>query len=371
MTEIKQFFTGAAAELIPRDRWGRPQIKQPDGKLKAYQRVTTFVGPLEDTSNLTKWKMRQVLRGVMSRPALQMAVSSAADDDRQLNKIAEDCLDASGSSDKATLGTALHKFTENHDNGLDISAMPAAFKPDLAAYVQATANMKMVAIEQFVVIDELAVAGTTDRIVEINGRYYIADVKTGSIDYGAGKMCMQLATYSHGKGYNPETGERIDLPPVSQTAGIIIHLPSGTGTCELFWCDLVAGWDAAKNLAVGVQAWRKRKPAELLAPFAKAVPETPAPSPAELAVILDDANQAKQAAGAAVAAARPVHNFPGNQNGMNKLAGEVDAALTQAIVGAIDVATLNTLWDLNKTVWEPHHSKAAGARKKELEGGTK
>lgn len=393
MTDIKKFFTGAAADLIPRDRWGRPQIKQADGKLQAYQRVTTFVGPLEDTSNLTKWKMRMALKGVMSRPSLQMEVASNLDDDRRLNAVAEKCLDAAGSSDKADLGSALHKFTENHDNGLDISAMPDAFKPDLAAYVHATRIFKMAAIEQFVVIDELAVAGTTDRIVELNGKFYIADVKTGSIEYGMGKICMQLAAYAHGKGYNPETGERIDLPPVSQTAGIIIHLPAGTGTCELIWCDLTAGWMACTQLAVGVQAWRKRKdlfkpfyaPAEVPGQTALEVPAAVtaeatqyaaeahgAPQAAPLQQVIDQSHAAAAAASAAVVAARPVaetlppQNMPGSQAGFDNLAGEVSAALLQAIRGAIDENTLKVLWNLNQAVWSDEHTAAAKVRHGEL-----
>ncbi|WP_269939055.1 hypothetical protein [Arthrobacter sp. HY1533] len=389
MTDIKQFFTGAAADLIPRDRWGRPQIKQPDGKLKAYQRVTTFVGPLEDTSNLTKWKMRMALKGVMSRPSLQMEVASSLDDDRKLNAIAEKCLDAAGSSDKADLGSALHKFTENHDNGLDISAMPDAFKPDLAAYVQATSIFEMAAIEQFVVIDELAVAGTMDRIVKYNGRYYIADVKTGSIEYGMGKICMQLAAYAHGKGYDADTGQRIDLPPVSQTAGIIIHLPAGTGTCELIWCDLTAGWYACTQLAVGVQAWRKRKdlfkpfyaPAEVPGQTAMELP-TAAPQAAPqapqqanpLQQVIAQTHEAAAAASAAVAA-RPVaeslppRNMPGSQAGFDNLAGEVSAALLQAIRGAIDENTLKVLWNHNQPVWSEEHTAAAKVRHGELMGG--
>jgi hypothetical protein len=399
MTDIKQFFTGAAADLVPRDRWQRPQIKQADGKLKAYQRVTTFVGPLEDTSNLTKWKMRMALKGVMSRQSLQMAVASSLDDDRKLNAVAEQCLDAAGSSDKAELGTALHRFTENYDHGLDISAMPAAFKPDLAAYAQATSVFEMVAIEQFVVIDELAVAGTMDRIVKYNGNYYIADVKTGSIEYGMGKICMQLAAYAHGKGYNPETGERVELPPVSQTAGIIIHLPAGTGTCELVWCDLAAGWGACTDLAVGVQAWRKRK--DLFKPFYPPAPaqvegqqalELPAAAPApalaqqqptpvhtlepqrSFAEIKAQVDAAKAAAGAAVEA-RPVaemlppQNMPGNQAGYTHLAGEVNAAILQAIKGAIDHNTLRTIYELNQTVWTPELSAAGKVRWQELKDG--
>lgn len=357
--DVKQFFTGEAAEQIPRDRWGRPQIKQLDGsKPIAYQRVTTFVGPLEDTSNLTLWKQRQTVLGLMQRPALQMAVAAAQGDKKKLNALMDECMEAAGSSDAATLGTALHKFTEDYDRGLDISIMPPTFQPDLQAYVNVTAQFEMLAVEQFVVVDELKVAGTTDRLLRFrggDGQIYIGDVKTGSIEWGAGKMAMQLAVYAHGKGYNPETGERYDLGPVNQTSGVIIHLPAGTGTCSLHWVNIAAGWEAATQLATGVQAWRKRR--DLMKPF---IDPAPAANPAQ--PVLE---------APAVVPVAPVvveQNPPGTQAAYTALAGEIDAALLANIAGAIDANTLKTLWELNKAVWEPHHTAAAKARTAELVG---
>ena len=85
----------------------------------------------------------------------------------------------------------------------------------------------------------------------------IFDLKTGSIDYGIGKIAMQLAVYAHSAIYNVDTHERT-AHNADKTIGIIAHLPAGSGTCELIEVDLVAGWDAVQ-LAKEVREWRTRK----------------------------------------------------------------------------------------------------------------
>src|SRR5690606_24646148 len=44
---------------------GQYKVKRPsDGKMVGYTRTTTYIAVLEDTSALTKWKMRILLEGV-------------------------------------------------------------------------------------------------------------------------------------------------------------------------------------------------------------------------------------------------------------------------------------------------------------------
>ena len=122
--------------------------------------------------------------------------------------------------------------------------------------------MRMLHVEQFTVLDELKIGGTPDRVVEYDGQRYIADVKTGSIEYGAGAIAMQLAVYAHSRLYNLRTGERTPLD-VHQDRAVVIHLPAGTGTCTLHWVDITAGWEAVQH-ATWVRAWRARR--NLIAP---------------------------------------------------------------------------------------------------------
>ena len=74
---------------------------------------------------------------------------------------------------------------------------------------------------------------------------HILDLKTGRLDYGAGKIAQQLAVYANSKDYDPETGERSDQD-VCTHYGIVVHLPQGTGEATVHVVDLVAGWEAVK-----------------------------------------------------------------------------------------------------------------------------
>lgn len=251
--------TTTTLQTIPRDRFNRPMVLPPNGgKPVSYTRCTTYVGCLEDTYNLGQWMQRMVAIGLASRPDLLLAVSAHSDDKAKLNKIVDDAREAAAANAAATTGTALHALTERIDRGQDVGVIPEQYKPDLAAYEKATASLTALMIEQFCVDDDLRIGGTPDRVVEFEGANYIADVKTGSIEYGALKIAMQLAVYAHCRAYDHHTGQRTDLPNVSTERAIVIHLPAGTGTAELVWVDIKTGWEAVQ-VATQVRDWRKRK----------------------------------------------------------------------------------------------------------------
>lgn len=244
---------------IPRDRWGRPLVVPPEGgKPVPYTRVTTFIDVLDDKRALTNWMKRTVAVGLSERPDLLLAVSAHRDDKEELNRITEEALEAAKGRAAATTGTALHALAEQVDRGLKLPALPESARRDVDAYRAATAGMKMLLVEEFVVNDELRVGGTPDRIVSFDGRYFIADIKTGDIKYGAGKIAMQLALYSRSVLYDHRTKKRAPTPDVDQERGIIIHLPAGQGECTLHWVDLRKGWEGV-GLAAKVRDWRKEK----------------------------------------------------------------------------------------------------------------
>lgn len=254
-------FDTPAGKLIDRDRWGRPLIKPVGGgKPVAYTRCTRFVDVLEDKFNLHQWDKRMVVIGMSERPDLVLSASATDRDDKQaLNSIADRAKEVAKASAAATTGTALHSFTERVDRGQPVGIIPDAYKADVDAYRAATAELYPLCIETFTVHDGLKIGGTPDRVVRFRGRAYIADVKTGSVEYGAGKIAMQLAVYAHSLRYSPETGERAPYPePVDTEQAIVIHLPAGTGECRLYWADIGAGWDAVQ-LARDVRGWRARK----------------------------------------------------------------------------------------------------------------
>lgn len=256
----------ASREDIPRDRFNRPLVVPPDGgKAVAYTRATTLAGTLEDTYNLSRWQQRQVALGLVTREDLILAVRAVkgntekADKDK-LNKVCEQAMEAAGSSSKATTGTALHALTELVDAGEPLPDVGESALRDLEAYRVATAGLNVVGMEQFVVADEIKTAGTFDRLVEVDGHHFIADLKTGSIDFGIQKIATQLAIYSRGQLYeHPAT--RSNLPDVNQKWGLVIHLPAGQGVCDFRWVDLERGWSGAL-LAIAAREWRKAKVAK-------------------------------------------------------------------------------------------------------------
>lgn len=248
-------FLGATE--VPRDRYGRPLIKTPDGKSTAYTRCTTFVGVLEDTYNLAKWQQRMVALGLASRDDLLMAVSAHHDDKQELDRICEAAKEAAAASSGATIGTALHRICERLDRGEKID-VPTAAKADVAAYQRATKGIRWTHIERITVHDGLKVAGTPDRIgIDTDGVARVFDLKTGSVEYGMGKISMQLAMYAHSQAYDPDLNTRSPLE-VDLDKAVVIHLPAGSGTCELLDVDIAAGWEAIDH-AEWVRGWRKRK----------------------------------------------------------------------------------------------------------------
>jgi hypothetical protein len=252
---------------IVRDRLGRPLVIPPGqehtGATVPYSRVTTFVGAIEDRYNLEKWQQRMVIIGLTDSPELLLSAAAHRDDKNMLNTIAEDAQMVAKARAPATIGTAVHKFIADIDRGLDVGLVPGDYERDLNAYQRATVMLKHLHVEQFMVNDDLLLGGTPDRIVELWGKRFIADAKTGDISR-PGKIAMQLACYAHSKLYDVTTHTRTPID-VDQNNAIIIHLPAGTGECTLYWVNIAAGWDAVQ-LAHKVRQWRAGQN-QLVAPF--------------------------------------------------------------------------------------------------------
>lgn len=255
---------------IARDRWGRPMVAGPNGgRPVAYTRCTTFIDCLDDRFALEQWKQRMVALGLAGRTDLLLAVQAHRDDKKQLNKICDDAREAAAATAAATTGTALHALTEIVDAGGELPALPPGASASLERYKEATEPLKVVAMEQFTVLDTLKVGGTFDRLVSYEGETFVADIKTGSIEFGALKIAMQMAIYSRAWLYDPATKERT-AHGASPARGILIHLPAtddpAEAKCELHWVDLEAGWEAVK-VAKQVRDQRALKFPQIVKPF--------------------------------------------------------------------------------------------------------
>ncbi|RPF45758.1 hypothetical protein EDD96_2322 [Streptomyces sp. Ag109_G2-6] len=288
---------------VPRDGWDRPLvIPKQGGKPRALTRTTTFIDCIEDKSALSDWHKRMTLVGTARRPDLLDVVRQLDPEDqadkRRLTALAEQAIDIAGANTKREKGTHLHTLSEYVDRGEPLPAGTAVRDQlDMAAYMGATVEFTVKAVEKFVVVPELGTGGTFDRLLEYAGPgpdgehvegHFIGDLKTGSVQYGALKMASQLAVYSRGEFYDytrfpvdpadrkafaawkkrevpaEEAAQAYTPLPghVSQKWGIIINLPAGSGECTLYWVDLEIGWAAAK-LAREIRAMRSVKNAML------------------------------------------------------------------------------------------------------------
>lgn len=254
-----------------RDGRGRPLISQPDGsKPKAYRRTTTYVGVLEELYMLQQWEKRMVATGLADRPDLLLAVAAHREDKRQLNRIVDEAKQAAKATAGSTTGTALHALTDIIDRGEDLPHLPPGPAASLEAFRQATTPLKVLAIEQKLVLDTHHVAGTADRLYEVDGKRYIGDTKSGNIELGILKICMQLAVYARSYTYDVTTGER-GIHGAELGRGIVMHMPAtqdpAGARCDLYWVDLETGWEAVK-VARDVWTMRGHKFPDLAAPFA-------------------------------------------------------------------------------------------------------
>lgn len=250
----------AKAPEPERDSWGRPKVIPPTGgKAVPYTRCTTYVGSIEDMYLVQRWQQRHVARGVANHGDLIAAIRDTDPEDKTaLNALVDEALLRSGAGDAAKVGTWLHSVTEAADRGEDPWSVDApllstgpldqrAYEADVAAYLEATKPLTAVAVEQFSVLDPLKVAGTPDRVVRYRGKRYIADLKTGEIQWGTLKIAAQLAVYARSRPYDVTTNERMEPHGAEVDKGIIIHLPAGKGVCRMWWVDLLAGWEAVKT----------------------------------------------------------------------------------------------------------------------------
>jgi hypothetical protein len=289
-------------------RWGWYQ----DHEGAIYRRTSTLVKEVEtDNHNLDKWKQRQVLIGAARRGDLVTAVKAMGNPDpltgwtreqkKLQDELVEKAAEAAKDSDGAITGTAMHTMTERIDRGEPIETvlaaeLPAAVEQSLRTYAKLRElnGWRSVEIERTVVLDELEVAGTFDRVdylpelvgllgpgacqygdecpdVGLHGGDLpvIVDVKTEKDPTLNGlHIGPQLAIYSrarrmwrptggthdlvrngevvrYGSGdpVQVPNGEYVPAPCVRQDVAVVVHIFNGDANPLLL--NLAEGWAAA------------------------------------------------------------------------------------------------------------------------------
>jgi hypothetical protein len=268
-----------------RDGRGRYLIVPPEGgKPVGYQRVTRTASLLDDSWGIPPWMAAMATIGTLMRRGLRaqwealLARSNgnpwyySEETKRECKRLVDEAAAVGGANDRSELGTALHEITSLLDHGRELSHLSEDTAADVRAYQAALAEAGISflpdMIERIVVLDRLRIAGTFDRGAIVPGfeRPMIADLKTGAdLSYAWQAIASQLSLYSRGEAlYTQGAAEdgsedvREEPPDWDQENGLVIWLPAGTGTCQLFLVDLTAGW-ASVDHALWVQDWRNRK----------------------------------------------------------------------------------------------------------------
>ena len=253
---------------VKRDRWGRYLLPHPEtGKEQAWTRASTIAKTMADNFALSKWMQRNLAFGIGKREDLYAKAASVASVDEKdtLNKIIDEALEAAASASGANFGTALHRFTERIDNGEKVE-VPDQWKADVSAYVDTMKAEEVKVVpgwtEVILVLPELGIAGTTDRLLECAKRWAlpkIGDLKTGKVvEYAMNEIAIQEAIYANATHWwNPLKNEYEAMPEIDKDTAIVMHLPVGQAKCTLYEVDIKAGYEALHQ-ALWVRDWRKR-----------------------------------------------------------------------------------------------------------------
>jgi hypothetical protein len=254
---------------------GAPLVKDLENPQRwaRYARPSGFGKDLDDESALVLWKIDRAMDGVVSSPALSAKVAAKLGRKDGRKELRDEAILIGRGGESADMGTALHAMThrlESEENYVAVEPYAA----DLACYLANIDEAGLVSehIEVHLCSDTWRAAGTADRIYRatreltvpegppiLPGQLIMGDLKTGAkLDYSLPGYCVQLAIYVDSCFYDVATQERSPLPDnLRDDWGLLIHLPAGTATCTLLWCDLQVGRIGAK-LVREVRAWRKR-----------------------------------------------------------------------------------------------------------------
>lgn len=253
-----------------RDFYGRPYVSTDGGPLvfepgrkgpvnaKAYTRISTLSGGLDDKGGLVDWAAAMAMLGVVKSKSIfaQVAHLASAHDapwystgKKPLKELVQKAKELGGADDAAGLGTAFHGLCEEVDKGNSPSFVPDGMQEWIDCRQAALEDFEPALIEPFVVNDLLGTAGNPDRYLrhKATGIMYAADDKTGSDeDKYPLKVTIQVAIASRSELYDQKTGVRTKIV-CDQSRGILIHTPlrSGVPKTTLYWLDLDKGWELA------------------------------------------------------------------------------------------------------------------------------
>ncbi len=293
-------------------RNGRYSVPDPEGsaKLKQFTRVTNWAKHISDSYRLSLWQQRMVAKGICMDDGLRAEVSNldVTDDRAVFDKKVEEAKKRADNKGRASLGSAVHRFTERLDEGsMTLDEVPSTWRPDVARYAEEMDRLGLKIAHEPIPTDgdevkagplmsEVTVyepthkvMGTLDRVVRVTrrlevrkrdgsvvvlepGDLVIFDLKTGAraLEFGGQEHAIQFACYANATLiFDKKTATYRPMPEGIRTdIGLVFHLPIGEPEkASVAGVDIAAGW-AAAFLVREVKNWQNRS--DLLMPLALA-----------------------------------------------------------------------------------------------------
>lgn len=243
-----------------RDKWKRYILKSPStGHKVVGMRATKLAGTIQERAALEAWLQRSAIVGIAKSPDLLALVhgKDVKRDKAELDKLVKQAKEVAGTGRRANLGTAIHGYAEKVDAGRwTLDDVPAEHRADVTAYRQRITSAGLIAvpelIERITYVERYNVGGKFDRIFKLpNGDYVIGDLKTGdSTDFAEQEIGIQLALYQMGVNtsgvWDKQSLTWSQPVKVREDIAVVMHLPVGSGQCQLKYVDLAQGREDAE-----------------------------------------------------------------------------------------------------------------------------
>lgn len=197
----------------------------PDGRVyewkgKDYVSVTTAIKNGVSKPGLIGWAARTVA---------SLAVDMQSDESGQLKPLSSkslmDAFDGARGG-AASIGNVVHSIAEKISNNenVDLDALDEEIRPFVDAFVQFVSEWKpkFIETEAFVASRKYEYAGTLDAIVEIKGKTYILDIKTGKNIYP--EVALQMAAYARADFIGRPSQEEKQMPEINMNKGLVLHV---------------------------------------------------------------------------------------------------------------------------------------------------
>lgn len=254
---------------------GRYRLPNRDGSPKPYgwMRVSNLVSAYADQYALRQCEQRQMMQAIRTSRELYTelleATQSELDDPVWDEAFLERCKRVAGGSAGADHGNRRHDAVEGLHRGDDTALYPSETRRMLALYQSTLTRHGLTPLpdmqERRVLVEELQVIGTLDNVVEqgmmlsdptarIDPRNLVADLKTQRRFWTFLEIGAQLACYAHGDAmWDAAASVWVDMPAVRQDVALVLWMPRGGTSVDVFEVDIVAGWETAKRAYAVVQ----------------------------------------------------------------------------------------------------------------------